>query len=80
MCLAIPGRVSETFSDGAVPMAKVDFGGLAKTVCVAHVPHARVGDYVLVHVGFALSVIDEAEARRTFALLDELQMLGDLAS
>jgi hydrogenase expression/formation protein HypC len=80
MCLGIPGRVTETFADGGVAMAKVDFGGLSKRVCVAHVPSARPGDYVLVHVGFALAVIDEAEARRTFELLEELKMLGELAS
>jgi hydrogenase expression/formation protein HypC len=80
MCLGIPGRITETFSDGDVPMAKVDFGGLAKNVCVAHVPAAKKGDYVLVHVGFALALIDEAEAERTFTLLEELKMLGDLAS
>jgi hydrogenase expression/formation protein HypC len=80
MCLGIPGRITETFSDGDVPMARVDFGGLAKNVCVAHVPAAQKGDYVLVHVGFALALIDEAEAQRTFTLLDELKMLGDLVS
>jgi hydrogenase expression/formation protein HypC len=80
MCLGIPGRITETFADAGVPMAKVDFGGLSKTVCVAHVPGARIGEYVLVHVGFALAVIDEAEARRTFELLDELKMLGELGA
>jgi hydrogenase expression/formation protein HypC len=80
MCLGIPGRVTETFSEGDVAMAKVDFGGLSKQVCVAHVPGVRAGDYVLVHVGFALAQIDEDEARRTFELLEELAMLGDLAS
>jgi hydrogenase expression/formation protein HypC len=80
MCLGIPGRITETFADGEVAMAKVDFGGLTKRVCIAHVPQARPGDYVLVHVGFALSLIDEAEARRTMELLEELKMLGELAS
>jgi hydrogenase expression/formation protein HypC len=79
MCLGIPGRIVETFSDGEVAMAKVDFGGLTKQVCIAHVPAARKGDYVLVHVGFALTLIDEAEAHRTFALLEELKMLGELS-
>jgi hydrogenase expression/formation protein HypC len=78
MCLGVPGRVVETFSDGDLPMAKVDFGGLAKSVCVAHVPEARVGDFVLVHVGFALARIDEREAQRTFELLEELKLLGEL--
>lgn len=80
MCLGIPGRVTETFTDGEVAMAKVDFGGLTKDVCIAHVPGARPGDYVLVHVGFALTLIDEDEARRTFELLEELDMVGELTS
>jgi hydrogenase expression/formation protein HypC len=79
VCLGIPGRITETFSDGDVPMARVDFGGLSKQVCIAHVPEARPGDYVLVHVGFALTRIDEAEAHRTFELLEELKLLGELA-
>jgi hydrogenase expression/formation protein HypC len=80
MCLGIPGRITETFSESGVPMARVDFGGLSKVVCIAHVPQARPGEYVIVHVGFALSLIDEEEAARTFALLDELKLLGDLVA
>jgi hydrogenase expression/formation protein HypC len=79
VCLGIPGRIIETFSDGDVAMARVDFGGLSKQVCIAHVPEAKPGDYVLVHVGFALTLIDEAEAHRTFELLEELKLLGELA-
>ena len=79
MCLGVPGRVTETYSEDDVAMAKVDFGGLTKRVCIAHVPEARPGDYVLVHVGFALALLDEAEARRTFTLLEELKLLGELA-
>jgi hydrogenase expression/formation protein HypC len=56
-------------------MGKVDFGGVIKAVCLAHVPDARIGDYVLVHVGFALTLLDEDEARRTFDLLAELEAL-----
>jgi len=78
MCLGIPGRVVDLFADGELPMAKVDFGGLAKSVCMAHVTDARVGDYVLVHVGFALARIDEEGAKRTFELLDELKLLGEI--
>jgi hydrogenase expression/formation protein HypC len=65
--------------DDEVAMAKVDFGGLTKRVCVAHVPEVVPGEYVLVHVGFALARIDEAEAKRTFELLEELKLL-DVAS
>jgi hydrogenase expression/formation protein HypC len=78
MCLAIPGRVVDVDREDGVAMGKVDFGGTARRVCLEHVPDARPGDYVLVHVGFALSRIDEAEARRVFALLEELKQLGEL--
>jgi hydrogenase expression/formation protein HypC len=79
MCLAVPGRIEELLPGGDVPMARVSFSGVARNVCVAHVPEAVAGDYVLVHVGFALSRIDEEEALRTFALLRELDALEDLA-
>jgi hydrogenase expression/formation protein HypC len=76
MCLGVPGRIDDVYRDeGDVLMAKVDFGGVSKRVCLEHVPAARVGDYVLVHVGFALTRIDEAEAKRVFELLGELSML-----
>lgn len=70
MCLSIPGRVTETFQDGEMRMGKVTFGGIVKTVCLEHVPEAVPGDYVLVHVGFALARIDEEEAQRVFAFLE----------
>jgi hydrogenase expression/formation protein HypC len=76
MCLAIPGELKEIFEQDGVPMGRVDFGGLARDVCLTCVPEARVGQYVVVHVGFALSVLDADEAARTLALLDEL---GELA-
>ena len=55
MCLGIPGKVTETYREDDVLMGKVDFGGVAKRVCLEHVPEVRIGDYVLVHVGFALA-------------------------
>ena len=70
MCLAVPGRVVETYVEADLPMAKVDYGGVMRKACLAHVPHAKVGDYVLVHVGFALSCIDEVEAKRIFEMLE----------
>jgi hydrogenase expression/formation protein HypC len=76
MCLGVPGRIVETSIEHDVRMGKVDFGGIAKRVCLEHVPDARPGDYVLVHVGFALTRLDEAEARRVFELLDTMK-LGD---
>ena len=67
MCLAIPGKVVETYQGTDVLMGKVDFGGVSKRVCLDHVPEVQVGKYVLVHVGFALSVVDEEEAQQVFS-------------
>jgi hydrogenase expression/formation protein HypC len=78
MCLAVPGRIVEIDRGGDLLMAKVDFGGVKKRVCLEHVPDAVVGEWVIVHVGFALSRIDEAEARRVFDLLAELDQLGEV--
>ncbi len=78
MCLGIPGRVVETYREHDVLMGKVDFGGVFKRVCLEHVPHVVVGKYVVVHVGFALNVIDEVEARRVFEFLDEMKQLDEL--
>jgi hydrogenase expression/formation protein HypC len=78
MCLGIPGRVVETYREHDVLMGKVEFGGVSKRVCLEHVPDVRIDDYVLVHVGFALSRIDEAEARQVFAFLEQMDQLDDL--
>jgi len=78
MCLGIPGKVVETYREHDVLMGKVDFGGVFKRVCLEHVPTVRIGEYVLVHVGFALNSIDEDEARRVFAFLDEMKQLDEL--
>jgi hydrogenase expression/formation protein HypC len=78
MCLGIPGKVVETYRDDDVLMGKVDFGGVSKRVCLEHVPEAQPDDYVLVHVGFALSRIDEAEAGRVFAFLEDMNQLDEL--
>ncbi|MBI3890466.1 MAG: HypC/HybG/HupF family hydrogenase formation chaperone [Candidatus Wallbacteria bacterium] len=75
MCLGIPGRVIEVGRERDLLMGKVDFGGVARKVCLEHVPDAVPGDYVIVHVGFALSKLDEQEARRVFALLEEMGRL-----
>jgi hydrogenase expression/formation protein HypC len=76
MCLGIPGRVIETNDSALMRMGKVDFGGVVREVCLAYVPEARVGDYVIVHVGFAISQLDEEEARQTLQLLAEVGILG----
>lgn len=78
MCLGIPGKVVETYSEDDVLMGRVDFGGISKRVCLEHVPGVRPSDYVLVHVGFALSIIDEEEAGRVFAFLEEMDQLDEL--
>ena len=75
MCLAVPGRVLETFAEIEIRMAKVCFVGVERRVCLEYTPEAVPGEYVLVHVGFALCHIDEAEAERTFATLRELDAL-----
>jgi len=79
MCLAVPGRVLEIADSGdaAFRVGKVDFGGIRKEVNLAYTPEAEVGKYVLVHVGFAISVIDEEEAQRVFKYLEELGALKE---
>lgn len=78
MCLAVPGKVVEIIDGGDIAFrrGKVDFGGIRKEVSLAYTPEAEVGKYVLVHVGFAISVIDEEEAQRVF---DYLKQMGDLS-
>jgi len=78
MCLAIPGKVVEIFDDRGLRMARADFGGTVRKVCLEQLPEAGLGDYVLVHVGFALSRVDAAEAERTYRALEELGQLGEL--
>ena len=78
MCLAIPGKLIEITSDHGICTGRVNFGGIVKQVCLEYTPDARPGDYVLVHVGFALSKVDEAEAARTYKALEELKQLGEL--
>ncbi len=78
MCLGIPGRVLEIYREHEVLMGKIDFGGVSKRVCLEHVPDTQVGEYVIVHVGFALQRIDEVEARRVFAFLEGMDQLEEL--
>jgi hydrogenase expression/formation protein HypC len=78
VCLGIPGRVIEAYQEHGLRMGKVDFGGVCKRVCLEHVPEARPGVYVIVHVGFALSVIDETEAERVFTMLAGINELDEL--
>jgi hydrogenase expression/formation protein HypC len=79
MCLGVPGRVLEVRPNVmGMTMGRVSFGGIEKEVCLAYVPEAQEGDYVLVHVGFAISKIDEKEATEVFRLLEEMGDLADL--
>ncbi len=78
MCLGIPGKVVSTYREHDVLMGKVDFSGVSKRVCLEHVPQVQPGDYVLVHVGFALSRIDADEARQVFAFLEQMNQLDEL--
>jgi hydrogenase expression/formation protein HypC len=78
MCLAIPGKVIETFAKNGIHMASVQFGGITRDACLEYVPDTRVGEYVLVHVGFAISKVDEEEAHRTYQLLQEMDQLTEL--
>jgi hydrogenase expression/formation protein HypC len=78
MCLAIPGKVIEVFEAQGLRMARADFGGTIRKVCLEHLPEAGLGDYVLVHVGFALSRVDPEEAERTYRFLQELGQLEEL--
>jgi hydrogenase expression/formation protein HypC len=79
MCLAIPGKVvSISGEDSLTRMGKIDFSGVIKQASLAYVPEVNVGDYVIVHVGFALSKVDEEEAQKIFSYLKKMGELGDL--
>lgn len=80
MCLAIPGKVEQIFDSDGLRMAKINVGGIRKSICLQYTPEAVLGDYVLIHVGFAISVIDEAEARRTYQALQMTDELTDFAT
>ena len=77
MCLGVPGKVLEIEASAlGLTMGKVSFGGIAKEACLAYVPEVQVGDYVIVHAGFAISRLDEAEAMEVFELLNEMESLA----
>jgi hydrogenase expression/formation protein HypC len=79
MCLGIPGQIVDIGPEGLMRMGKVDFGGIVREVCLAYVPEVQIGDYVIVHVGFAISQLDEQEAQETLKLMVESGILdGEL--
>jgi hydrogenase expression/formation protein HypC len=77
MCLAVPGRILSIEERDGTRMAKVDFGGVVKEVCLAYLPEIGVGDYTIVHVGFAIQKLDEASALETLALFQSLGLLDE---
>lgn len=79
MCLGIPGRITSVCDEaGPMRMGKVNFGGIQKEVNLAYVPEANIGDYVIVHVGFAISRVDESEAQRVFSYLEQMGELEEV--
>ena len=78
MCLGIPGQILECFDKSGLRMGKVRFGGIVRDTCLEYVPDAAAGDYVVVHVGFAISKMDEEEAARTYRLLEQMGQLAEL--
>lgn len=76
MCLGVPGRIVEAYEVAGLRMGRVDFGGVVKEACLEYVPEAAVGDYTVVHVGFAIGRLDEEEARRSLEFLTEAGLLA----
>ncbi len=77
MCLGVPGKVTDIRDDRGTRMATVDFGGVTKEICLAYVPDAAVGDYTIIHAGFAISLLDEESALETLAMMREVGLLDD---
>ena len=80
MCLGIPGKVIETYREQGLLMGKIDFGGVSKRICLEYTPDVQPGQYVIIHVGFSLQVIDEQEAHRIFEFLSQMQDEEELQS
>jgi hydrogenase expression/formation protein HypC len=77
MCLGVPGKVIDIRDDRGTKMATVDFGGVQKDVCLAYVPEAEVGDYTLIHAGFAITMVDEESAMKTLELFEQMGVLEE---
>ena len=78
MCLAIPGKIVAFHEKGGIRMGKIDYGGITRDACLEYIPEAALGDYVMVHVGFAISKVDEEEAARTYKYLAEMDQLQEI--
>lgn len=80
MCLGVPGKIVEIYESAGISMGKIDFGGVTREVCLAYVPEAKLGDYAMIHVGFALNLMSEAEANESLDLLRQLtEVEADMA-
>lgn len=77
MCLAVPGKIVEIYEKQGLTMAKVDFSGVTREACIEHVPEAQIGDYAIIHVGFAISLLSEEEAQQSIDLLREILEAGE---
>jgi hydrogenase expression/formation protein HypC len=77
MCLGVPGRITAIYEEDGMRMGSVDFGGVSRPCCLEFTPEAQAGDFVLIHVGFAISLMDESEAARTIAMLRGIADAGD---
>lgn len=77
MCLGVPGKIIELYQNGSLHMCKVDFGGVLREVCIETLPDAKVGDYTVVHAGFALNILSEEEASQTLDALREMARLSE---
>jgi hydrogenase expression/formation protein HypC len=77
MCLGVPARIEEIFQKDGLKMARVDFGGASREACLDYVPEAKVGEYCIIHVGFAISLLSEAEAQETLDLLNEIAAIEE---
>ena len=77
MCLGVPGKIIEIYETDGIRMGKVDFGGIVKEACLAYVPEADLGDYTIIHVGFAITKLDEQSALETLALFDQIGFIEE---
>jgi hydrogenase expression/formation protein HypC len=77
MCLGVPGKITEIYEANGLKMGKIDFGGVSREACLAYIPDVEVGEYCIIHVGFAISKLSEAEAMETLQLLQEISNLDE---
>lgn len=77
MCLGVPGKIVDIYRESGLLMGKIDFGGVTREACLEYVPEAVIGDYTIIHVGFALNIISESDAMETLEMLDEIDRLNE---